>query len=333
MEYLIIQQYLIFLLGVMITAGIIKDNNLLGDLFILIDDISSKRLKLFLISLIGGILPIPGRVTLSAGILDSLAPNKGKEREKFGIVDYISTHHYYLWSPLEKTVILPMAVLSITYGNYISYMWPLVLITFLYIAWYIFYIVKEEDLVLNINTKIFDFRSFVKGSLPLILGILFLASGYNPAIVFTVIAIYYILNNQHSIKNIPSYINWHLVILLAIILVISVFAKSHFALFEQLLENNHSIIFASILAFGTSWLMGSSGKYASLASLLILVFGQQYLVWFLTIEFIAYNLSPTHKCVHIGRMYFGTSVKEYFKVIVLWQILLFIYAFISTFLL
>jgi hypothetical protein len=333
MEYLIVQQYLIFLLGVMITAGIIKDNNLLGDLFILIDDIPSKRLKLFLISLIGGILPIPGRVTLSAGILDSLAPSEGKKREKFGIIDYISTHHYYLWSPLEKTVILPMAVLGITYGNYISYMWPLVLITFLYIAWYVFYIVKEDDIMLNINTKIFDFQNFIKGSLPLILGVIFLASGYNPAIVFTVITIYYIISNPDSIKNIKSYINWRLVILLAIILVISVFVKSHFALFEQLLENNHSIIFASILAFGASWLMGSSGKYASLASLLILIFGIDYMLWFLTIEFIAYNLSPMHKCVHIGRMYFGTSVKEYFKVIVLWQILLFVYVFSVTFLL
>jgi hypothetical protein len=101
MEYLIVQQYLIFLLGVMITAGIIKDNNLLGDLFILIDDIPSKRLKLFLISLIGGILPIPGRVTLSAGILDSLAPSEGK-KEKNLVLLIIYPHTIIIYGVLWK---------------------------------------------------------------------------------------------------------------------------------------------------------------------------------------------------------------------------------------
>ena len=60
-------------------------------------------------SLLGGILPIPGRVALSAPLLDAIAPPDKKKRSAFGVIDYLSTHHYYWWSPLEKTVVLPMA--------------------------------------------------------------------------------------------------------------------------------------------------------------------------------------------------------------------------------
>ena len=61
----------------MIVAGIMKDSNYLNDFYqIIASKIKSKRLIVFLVSLITGILPIPGRVTVSAGILDTLAPDK-----------------------------------------------------------------------------------------------------------------------------------------------------------------------------------------------------------------------------------------------------------------
>ena len=111
------QQFLVYLGLIMIITGILKQKGYLTDVFsFLLHTVKSKKLVLFLISLFGGILPIPGRVAVSAGILDIIAPKDKVGRESYGIIDYLSTHHYYIWSPLEKTVIIPMAVLGLTYG-------------------------------------------------------------------------------------------------------------------------------------------------------------------------------------------------------------------------
>ena len=358
MSYLLAQSYLIFLIGVMISSGIMKKYNLLSDVFKYISDkIPTKRGVVALISLIGGVLPIPGRVTVSAGILSNLAPccsnedcNLGEKecrraRSKFGIIDYLSTHHYYLWSPLEKTVILPMAALGLSWGSFIGIVWPLILITFLYIIWFIFWRLKEEDII--INESIFgeyNIKRFISGFLPLVLGIIILASGILPgSIIFGLLAVYYIvLTKTYNLKEINSYINWWLVGLLSVVLILSVFFKSHnveilqfIELYESVLDINTitGLLAISSFAFAASWLMGSSGKFAGIVALLVTIYGSHYLVWFLVLEFFAYNISPTHKCVPIGSMYFGTTIRRYFEAIIWWQILLLIWAFIVTFLL
>ncbi len=119
------QEYLIFLAGVMVCSGIIKSNNYFTPIFSwLLDKVKSKKLIVYLISFVSGVLPVSGRVSVSAGILDTLAPKDScKSRSKFGIIDYLATHHYYLWSPLEKTIIIPMAVFSMSYLQVMSYLW------------------------------------------------------------------------------------------------------------------------------------------------------------------------------------------------------------------
>ena len=88
----------------MMIAGLIKEKNLFAGAYAYIQKVfKSKRVIVALMSAFTGILPVSGRVTISAGMLDTIAPPKGtKGREKFGIIDYLSTHHYYVWSPLEK---------------------------------------------------------------------------------------------------------------------------------------------------------------------------------------------------------------------------------------
>ena len=129
----------------MFVTGILRERGYLMDIFRLLEQkVKSKRMVVFLVSLFGGILPIPGRVALSASMLNSIAPVDNKKRKKFGIIDYLATHHYYLWSPLEKTVIIPMAVLGLTYVQFMSYIWPLLLISGLYISYYILSLDDDE---------------------------------------------------------------------------------------------------------------------------------------------------------------------------------------------
>ena len=123
----------------MIITGILKERGYLTDVFsLLLKSFKSKKIVLFIISLFGGILPIPGRVAVSAGILNTIAPKDKKGRENYGIIDYLTTHHYYIWSPLEKTIIIPMAVLGVTYTQLIGMLFPLLLISLIVILFFIY---------------------------------------------------------------------------------------------------------------------------------------------------------------------------------------------------
>jgi len=317
-----IAEYTLFFIGVMLSAGVIKKNNLMDPVFVILNPIKNNEVKLFLVSLIGGILPIPGRVLVSAGILDSLSKEKNP---KLGVIDYISTHHYYLWSPLEKTVILPMAALGLSYPQFLGIMWPVILITFVFIAVYLY-----------INTGIISIENFESnGSIleivPMLLGIVGLM--FNPALFF-IVGLWYVYRFKPTKDEIIEFINLKLLIVLFIVLIVSMIIKEHNDYFRTLLEApDLGIWYASGFAFIAAWLMGSSGKYAGLVAILAATFGPQYLMWFLVVEYMAYNLSPTHKCIHIGRMYFETPLIEYFKPIIIWQLFLVFYAFFNTFLL
>ena len=96
--------YLWMIFLIMISAGLAKKYKLFAPAFAYVrNTFRSNKFVVVLLSAIGGILPIEGRVTVSAGLLDTVAPKEGHGREKLGIVDYLATHHYYMWSPLEKS--------------------------------------------------------------------------------------------------------------------------------------------------------------------------------------------------------------------------------------
>jgi hypothetical protein len=43
---------------------------------------------------------------------------------------------------------------------------------------------------------------------------------------------------------------------------------------------------------------------------------------FFAVEYAGYLISPIHKCVAIGKMYFGTPIIEYIKVLSVWAVLI-----------
>ena len=103
----------------------------------MVNRVKSKRAVVALVSALTGVLPIPGRVSVSAGVLDTIS-SEGKSREKLGMIDYLSTHHYYLWSPIEKTIILPMAAFGLSYWAMMTYMWPLLVGCLAVVLFYLF---------------------------------------------------------------------------------------------------------------------------------------------------------------------------------------------------
>ena len=279
--------YLIILALVMIVTGYSTTYNLFGKIYNWLSKrIKNKKILLVLLSAIGGVLPIKGRVVASAGIFDLLLGKEthSKLRPKFGILNYIATHHYYMWSPLEKSILIPMAVLNLSWTQMMGYTWPLLLICILALLTYIAFGLRDLD---NKDLEIGE-QQIIKP------------------------------------KKIPmpwKFIDWKMLGLVWCILMVGVFAKEYSdELMTWINGYKGNLFYVSITAFVASLILGSSGKFAGIVATLTAVFGLKYLTYFMAIEFAGYLLSPTHKCNIISMKYFDTPLKQYVTAIVIWAI-------------
>lgn len=280
------QWYLFYIMAVMIAAGYVKDTGLFLPVYNwLIDNIKSKRGVVTLISMVSGVLPIPGRVTVSAGFLDTIAPKK-EGREKYGIIDYLATHHYYWWSPLEKTVILPMAVLGLSYTGFLSIVWPIILAYAAVLIYYIFFHLKEDDVDVKISKSACEC-------------------------------------DKVGWKN---WIDWKVIGWVATVIVLGNYFKTYSGDLTAYLEGSSTVLIAMIASFLFSFMLGSSSKYAGFVALMAGAFGIQYLPLLLVIDYAGYMLSPVHKCFVVGKTYFNTPLRDYYHAIGILLVALFIAA-------
>lgn len=322
------QEFLVYLIFIMFVTGILKERGYLTDLFrILAQKIKSKKAVVFLVSLFGGVLPIPGRVALSASMLNSIAPVDNKKRKKFGIIDYLATHHYYLWSPLEKTVIIPMAVLGLSYVTFMSYIWPLLLITGLYISFYIMSL-NDDEIDIEVHDEPINWKNIWYVVIPFLLTILVSCFTDYYFLAFTIFT-FYLLGYSNSWFKVLDYINWELIVIVGIVIILGNLIGSYYEYIEAFIKQfalNKNIVLVSVFGFLASFLLGSSAKYAGIVSLLTAAFGMEYFVLFFTLEYSAYLISPTHKCLPIGQKYFHTGFMVYLKALIIWISIMMTYA-------
>lgn len=262
-----------FIAGIMVLSNLINAKGYFVPFYNYLEmKIKSKRLLIALISAVSGILPVPGRVIISAGALDTLAPND-ERRKNYGIISYLSTHHYYFWSPLEATVLIPLSVLGISYFYFLSLIAPLLVAIIGIILYYIFFILKEEDIVINkIERK-----------------------------------------KQSNVK----YIKWDVLLLVAVVII----AGNAIKMYSDTIVNffmsfNSSIFFAGLIAFITSFILGSSSRFAGVTTLLATIFGINYLPLFFALGYSGYLISPMHKCLVIAKSYFNVGM-ELYKILLL----------------
>jgi hypothetical protein len=340
--------YLFVLFTIMVVAGIAKEHNLFGGTYgYLKSKFSSNRLVIAIISLVSGILPLEGRSTISAGILDTATASHEKDveaRQKLGPIDFLTTHHYYMWSPIEKPVILPMAAFGIGYGAWIGMMWPLIAVSAAFILYYLFVVIKEEDVSIEPQENL-GATSFVKNIVPFLAAVLgYMAlGGEGPELVFPIfgalLAYYLIITKTFSISKISSYVNWTTIAIVGLVFFSSGFMQEHRAWIEEGVKtwglDPHTfkgMALISLALFGASFSMGSDGKFAALTVLAATVFGKEYLLWFFALDYCGYLLTPMHECVLIGKRYFGTPLLTYYKALGSWAGLILITAGTFTFL-
>jgi hypothetical protein len=271
-------------------------------------------------------------------LLDTVVPKEGKSREKMGIVDYLATHHYYMWSPLEKTVILPIAAFGLTYATWIGLIAPLLAVSFIFIAWYIWTQVKDEDVAITPGN--FKMSAVIRNVLPMFVAIgAYIYNEHWMIGCFGFLTLYYVLiTQQWNYKKLLSYINWEVLITVGAVIMLGNYFKSNQAYFESLLKSGGldvttlaGMALVSAIGFMSSFLMGSSGRFVAFAVLMAQAFGPQYFLWFFALDYAGYLLSPTHKCVMVGNRYFGTPLKTYYTALGAWAFLLVATAGIFTF--
>jgi len=325
------QVYLFLIIFVMMIAGMIKENNLFSDVFAFLKrSIKSNRAIVALFSALTGVLPIKGRVTVSAGLLDTLAPKDKKKREKFGPIDFMSSHHYYFWSPIEKTVILPMAAFGLSYTAFLGIMWPLIAATFAYIIWYLVYMVKDTDIALAETKKKIKVSRITRYVFPYIMGVSAVIAGVNFLWAFGLLTLYYIIVTQtFNWKKLLGYVDWKIIAWVALIIILANTTRLYTGEIKEFIgstgvDMNSPVGFGaiSLLAFGFAWILGSSSRFGAIMVILTSLYGLAYLPWFFAVDFAGYILSPMHKCVAIGKMYFGTSLSYYGKLLGGWALLL-----------
>lgn len=323
-------QYVVMLMFIMMIAGIVKEKELFAPLFgALLRTFKNNRVVLVLVSAVGGVLPIEGRVTVSAGILDSMCKDGSHSgRQKMGVVDYLSTHHYYIWSPLEKSVILPLAAFGLTYAQWMTIMWPLLAVALIFLLGYVYFNVKETDINIAIPEGKFSWEDFVFHVVPFLLAIAVYAvygNANNVIIIFGALLGWYVfVSDSTDIKRLWSYVKPSVLLTIAAIIVVANVIKTQDGYFAYMATRlGENILLLSLINFGASFLMGSSSKYAALAVLSTQLAGIEYLVWFFVIDYIGYLLSPTHKCLAIGCQYFKTPITYYYKVLGAWVAVLF----------
>ena len=333
--------YLWMIFFIMITAGLAKEYSLFAPAFAYVrNTFRSNKFVVVILSAIGGILPIEGRVTVSAGLLDTVAPKCGHGREKMGIIDYLATHHYYMWSPLEKTVILPIAAFGLTYSAFIGLVAPLLIVSLLFISVYIWTQVKDEELTITPGN--FKLSAVLRNVLPMFiaLGVYIWVGGESHVFaIFGLLTLYYIIiTQQWSLKKLLGYIRWDVLAWVGAVIVLGNYFKSYNGEFLTMIKSTgldpHTFVgmlAISVVGFVVSFLMGSSGKFIAVAVLMAQVFGVEYFLWFFAIDFAGYLVSPTHKCVMIGNRYFGTPVATYYKALGAWALLLLATSAIITF--
>jgi hypothetical protein len=262
--------FVLFVAGIMVLTNLVNSRGYLIPIYTFLQKrIKSKRLLVALISAFSGVLPIPGRTIVSAGALDGLAPNDSR-RKNYGIINYLSTHHYYLWSPLEATVLIPLSVLGLSYFEFISIIAPLLVTVIGITLYYIFFVLKEDDVVIKdvkyTGERVSPFKNF----------------------------------------------KWDVVILVAAVIIVGNLIKMYSEdIVNFFMSYGSSVFLAGVISFVTSFILGSSSKFAGITTLLVSIFGINYLPLLFSLGYAGYLISPTHKCLIITKTYFNLDMSLY----------------------
>jgi hypothetical protein len=237
-----------------------------------------------------------------------------------------------------------MAAFGLGYSAWLGVIWPVLLVSMMFILTYCWVAVKEDDIIMEEKQNL-GIRCFTLNVLPFLVGVFgYMAlGGEGPELVFPIfgamLAYYIVLTKSFDIVKLNNYINWRTVAIVALIFASSGFMQEHNEQISNYIKNVgvdihtfKGMALISLLTFIASFSMGSDGKFAALTVLMASAFGKEYLLWFFALDYTGYLLTPMHECVMIGKRYFGTPLLTYYTALVTWAVLMLTVAGLFTFL-
>ena len=192
-------------------------------------------------------------------------------------------------------MLIPMAVLKLSYWTVLAYTSPLLLLSLLFLVGYIWTLDPDDVCVKSIDES---------------------------------------KSNKQSHKPWYKHINWGTIAFVFGIIVAGNLIKEYSGSIKSFIESSatgYNFALVSLIAFASSLVMGSSSKFAGVTALLTSIFGLPYFTYLFALEFAGYLLSPFHKCVAIGMAYFKTPVKQYYTVLSIWSALLVLVGLITLY--
>ena len=295
------QQFTLILFLVYVICTIFKQYNIIADVF---SCIKSDKIAGIGTILISGALPIPGRIVLCSSILKSINQKKDVNT---AIASYVGTHHYYLWSPIEKSVVIIIAGLGITYTQFLQALWVPIIVYFSFMMYFLSKVNIVRNSVSTTSTK----SSWI--DISILISCLLLSCAY-PIIIYVLCLYVLYLSLKYKVKlNLLREIDWKTICLVFVVLIAGTFVKQNHDILNNAIMDADLLFTALFFSFIASYCLGSSSKFAGVCLLTTGVFGIQYLGLFYVVDFFGYMLSPCHKCRTITQSVHGLNSSEFRK--------------------
>jgi len=325
LDFLSTQIYLVFVIIILSISEILKSNNNFSETLLSILSINSKISKKWSFSfivIILGMLPIPGRIVLVNFLLDSVIDKENIKSERIGFLSYLATHHYYLWSPIETSIIISMGILKISYKQMLIYTFYPLLSYIIFFFFYLIFFMKEDNFKkVEFNCKI-DCKNLIDIaiiSISVIVSMLF-SNEKIMSMIFLFVFVFLSIKHKINLKNIFLNLDYKFISSIFIILCIGFLIKNSTYLkhiLELLTISKLDIIIIFLVCFVLSFIFGSSSRYATIAANMTLLLGMPYFSLLYIVDYCGYILSPVHKCTFYIFSYFKYNMKFILLLIIL----------------
>ena len=134
-----------------------------------------------------------------------------------------------------------------------------------------------------------------------------------------------IVTKTFDIPKLLKYVDWKLVAWVALIICLANIVRTNTNEIKDFLGNTgldintlSGFTILSLLSFAGAFALGSSSRFGAITVILSSIYGIEYLPWFFAVDFVGYLVSPMHKCVAIGMLYFGTKLRYYMAILGGW---------------
>ena len=219
-----------------------------------------------------------------------------------------------------------MAAFGLTYAQFMGIIWPLLAVSIAFIIAYLVWGVKESDVELNDCTREIKVSRITRYVLPYIVGVAAIIYGIDFLWAFGALTVYYMtVTRTFDIPKLLRFVDWRLIAWVAVIIFAANVVRENTEAIKQFLENSGldintwtGFLYLSIASFAGAFALGSSSRFGALTVIMASIYGIEYLPWFFAVDFVGYLISPMHKCVAIGMLYFGTKLRYYITILGMW---------------